>query len=505
MMKCSTVSFFIVILSFLLLLTSCQPTPETPVVMGRDEEKLAAAMAQTSQPGEEAQPYDAPGHLTLEFDGLPDNYSIVFDADVQVPEQTQWPVYTVAKAHVTQQQADAVREALLGDTVLYKPEKNSGRGLIQHNINDYEEGLKSAIDAGEDQMADEIQKALKELYAEYEKAESSELEKANLTFAFMEDVVPVELYSDKRVELDHGCSRTIWTDEARAKAIAAGCESIHGFCTMDNGRKMQFLAKNDEDDPIVFLESTESMNTQEVSYSLDEAKTRADEMLKKMGLDFVLVYAETIQTYSDADATLKNTVNEGYLLMYKRQIDGVPQDYVLSGINQNISDEYKSAVPQQETVRIRLNEGGLVSFMWRPMEVIAQETKSAALLPFDDIKDRIAEQLKVQSIWDEQMENSEETNDIVSMRLEVNTIKLSYLLIDKQNDMDSYYLIPVWNVCGSLYYHYRNDYPAGVSEPFDIDENMERAAWGTFGQTHLYSVLTINALDGSVIPRDRLS
>ena len=495
------------VLSILLLLAGCQPTPETPVVVGRDEEKLEAAMAQTEQPDEEAHPYDAPKHVTLDIDGLPENYSIVFDADVVVPNQAQWPVYTVEKAHVTQEQADAVREALLGDTVLYKPGEYRSRDEIQLSIDNYEKELKMSIDEGYDDLVSAYQDILKDLYAEYENTPKDlKLEPAELQFAFMEDRTQVELYGGKEVETGDGGIRFEWTDEARAKAVAAGCESIYGVCWMANGRKMTFAANNgDFGTGIAFdVADGNTMQKKGVSYSLDEAKTRADALLKSMGLDFVLVDAFTGSQDEVVDGVIKTVGDLSHTLVYKRRIDGVPQDIIVSCIDQNLGDDFRGAVPPQETISITVDDYGVCGFFWTPMEVIAKETKNAALLPFDDIKERIVEQLKIQTMWDAQAD-AYEANDIVSRRLEVNNLQLSYLLIDKQNDIDCYYLLPVWNVCGDMYYHYRDDYPTGESNTYILDENFERNAWRIRNDTRDFSILTINALDGSVIPRSTWS
>ena len=244
------------------------------------------------------------------------------------------------------------------------------------------------------------------------------------------------------------------------------------------------------------------MQKKGVSYSLDEAKTRADALLKSMGLDFVLVDAYTGPQDEVVDGAIKTVGDLSHTLVYKRRIDGVPQDNIVSCIDQNIGADYRGAVPQQETISITLDDYGVCGFFWTPIEVIAQDTNNAALLPFDDIKSRIINQLKVQTMWDAQAD-AYEVNDIVSRRLEVNKLQLSYLLIEKQNDMDSYYLIPVWNVCGDMYYHYRDDYPTGESNTYILDENFERNPWRMRDDDHVYSLLTINAIDGSVIPRRR--
>jgi hypothetical protein len=268
---------------------------------------------------------------------------------------------------------------------------------------------------------------------------------------------------------------------------------------------MEFLAKNEEHNTVISFHIAEGNLIQEqgVSFSLDEAKSKSDALLKEMGLDFVLVdaMAQPLYTFND-DNTFNKVGDASYTLIYKRHIDGVPQDHIVSGIDQNIGDDYKGAVPQQETITITLDDYGVNSFSWNPMEVTSQESANVALMPFDEVKSRIVEQLKMQTMWDEQAD-AYEAEDIVSRRLEVSRLQLSYLLIEKQNDIDSYYLMPVWNLCGDMYYHYRDDYPTGESDTYILDENFERNPWRMRDDTRVFSVLTLNAVDGSVIPRRR--
>ena len=74
-------------------------------------------------------------------------------------------------------------------------------------------------------------------------------------------------------------------------------------------------------------------------------------------------------------------------------------------------------------------------------------------------------------------------------------------MVAKRNDLSSYYLIPVWNVCGDMYYHYIDSYPTGESNTFILDENNERCVWRMRYDARDYSIITINAIDGSAIDR----
>lgn len=493
------------------VLTACQPTPSEPVVIGKGDGAMESAINQNSGNASSA-PYDSPERLTLDVGGLPDDYIMNFDAGVDVSDQTEWPVYSMEPTKITQNEADAVRNALLDGAVLYKPGKYRSRAEIQRSIDYYENELR--LSEGYQQTTDAYQEILKNLYIEYESSpEDLKLEEADTKLQFMENRVDAWDYGGKEVKTEDGGFRYEWTDEARQRAIEAGCGNIYGVCWTESGRKMSLSLDNNERSSNLYytIDDGNLIADPGVTYPLDEAVSKADDLLKKAGLDFTLVEATT-------ETDLFGRVNEDkgpwyHSLVYKRRIEGVPQDNIVSLIAQRAdedngymmqnTDEQFRPVPQQETIRIDLDDYGVRMFIWsQPWKVTALENPNVDLLPFDIISERITKQLKMQTLWDE-MANEREIEWIDSRRLEVNKVAMSYLVVAKKDDMTSYYLIPVWNVCGDMYYHYKDSYPTGKSNTYVLDENNERLAWRSRYQTGEYSILTINAIDGTVIPRGR--
>lgn len=486
------------------VLTACQPTPEQPVVAGKNDGVLESALGAT--PAAEATTYEAPDHLALDIDVPIDNYSILFDADVVVPDQTAYPVYTVQQARFTQEQADALRLALLGDKTLYKQGDYRSREEIQRSINSYEEQLQWAVEEGYQGLVDSYTEILKGLYAEYAATpENLTYEEADTTLQFHEEYAEPWLYGGTEIITEDGGMRYEWTDEARAKATAAGCSSVGGVCWMDSGRKMEFRIINDEHSSGAYLTCAEgnAIWQQCDTCTLEQAIQQGDAILAAAGLDFSLVNAETqTQTLDDNG----NEVPEyawSHTLVYKRNVPGVVVDNITSAVQstQGLAGEpgYNGLVPYQEAITIIIDDLGVVAFNWsEPIEVTATESANVPLISFDEISSRIASQIKIQTMWDEEEYGSEW---IESRRLEITKIVLSYLVVAKANDLSSFYYIPVWNVCGNLYYRYKDEYAATCG--YVLDENNERNATLQYrGDTSDHSLLTISAIDGTVIPRE---
>lgn len=496
------------------LCVACQPTPAEPVVAGKNDGLMENAVASSAPEMTQAEPYDRPERLDFEMDGLPEGYRIVFKAAVDVSDQTAWPVYTVEPADITQEQADTIRTALTGGTVLYRPGEYRSREEIQRSINGYENQLKVSAEEGYPELVEDYTETLKELYQEYERTpEDLVLEEADTELKFMESRAMPELYGGKEVIIDENSMRYEWTDEARQRAIDDGCESIYGIFWTDTGRKMEFSANNGKFGSGVGYGVADGnlAKAPGVSCSLEEATEQADALLKQAGLDFTLVHAKTFNDmgYNEEDEYVDNGPAY-HALRYKRSLEGVPQDDIVSGVDQGIDDEYlqsmqgafRPEIPQQEIIDIQIDDEGIRSFQWStPIRVVTQDNASVALMPFEEVRSRIEQQLKAQTLWDL---DEYESEYIDARRLEIYKLKLSYVMIAKKDDMDSCYLAPVWNVCGDMYDHYLDTYPTGESNTYILDENNERnTSRMPMEMDRDLSILTLNAIDGSVIPRFR--
>lgn len=487
--------FLAVVLLVTCFTTACQPTPETPAVAGKNDGVLESALS--AVPGAVATPYDAPDTMKLDVDVPVENYSIVFDAQVDVPEQTKWPVYSVEMTQFTQEQADAVRLALLDGATLYKPGDVRSRAEVQRNIDYYEAELEAAV--GYPELIDAYSEILKKLYIDYQSApQDVELEEADTLLQYHE--------GQANAIMVDGNPSIVWlsADENKQNVIAAGGSSVYGVCWQKSGRKMEFATLNTEDSSNIFFGIAQGNPVQNpgATCTLEEAIEQGNALLTAAGLDFSLVNAQP------ENLGLSGKDCDCYALSYKRKIPDIPLDYIQSAIPQNLDEQageeaYRGRVPDQETLTIYIDDYGVLSFSWsQPLEVTATESENVPLIPFDEVESRISSQLKIQTMWNKDADADEE-EWIESRRLEVNKIVLSYLVVAKSDSMSSFYLIPVWNVCGDLYYHYKDGYlNRGESEGYVLDENNERTASRQYRyDTAGHSMLTISAIDGTVIPR----
>lgn len=115
-----------------------------------------------------------------------------------------------------------------------------------------------------------------------------------------------------------------------------------------------------------------------------------------------------------------------------------------------------------ETISVIVNEEGIIGFEYDfPLQEEEMISENAKLMPIEDVL-AIAKQYFSAQYYDD---------------LVISDMKLSYTRIDKQNDKGHYYYVPVWDFYGK-------------TSMIDPGTDLE-----------IYSFLTINALDGTIIDR----
>ena len=127
-----------------------------------------------------------------------------------------------------------------------------------------------------------------------------------------------------------------------------------------------------------------------------------------------------------------------------------------------MTEELNTVPILYETISVIVNEEGIIGFEYNfPLSEEEMISENAKLMPIEDVL-AIAKQYFSAQYYDD---------------LVISDMKLSYTRIDKQNDKGHYYYVPVWDFYGK-------------TSMIDPGTDLE-----------IYSFLTINALDGTIIDR----
>jgi len=195
--------------------------------------------------------------------------------------------------------------------------------------------------------------------------------------------------------------------------------------------------------------------------SSEAAQARALEIAHHIAPEFELAYA-------DRTCNMRDGMMSGSRFIFTRSYGGVPSIYTSKDCTtyDNLADTYIRKIPY-ELLYIIVDDVSGVYVHWRsPHTMIGVETESTALLSFGEIMD-IAESILPLKYAHQEKYLEARRQD--AYRLTVNRITLGYTRIQSRDDPEQYLFVPVWDF-------------------FDAEDPQT-------------SLLTINAVDGTVIHR----
>jgi beta-lactamase regulating signal transducer with metallopeptidase domain len=425
------------------VLTACQPTPETPVVIGRQEDVLAAV--EPVHP-DDFEPIEAPGHISEAHDL---SYAkIIYDADVAIPETTAYPVTEVEKRVLTEDDVLSYIDLFAGSNY----EMYFGWMLTK---DDYL-ALLTKVEPykGTERVTKQIIKYLQELY---EKATNGDV---NRRISSLSDI-PAE-YAEHFPSVsiktaDGAISNFSW--ERDGNYFGYKRDDMTEACPASSVTNDQYT--ENMDGPV---EHFRWKQPAEPDISQEDAYAVALRYRDAMGIDLELYSAEPcsfITGYVD-----KTT---GWQFTFTRTISGLRTMDTIGtlGWRKETAPSYGSPWGE-ETLVMAVDKSGLFSLGWNGASVVSRTVAdSAQLLDFDTIHQRITEQLGYNYAYPAEENGNYE--------IEVTQICLGISMISMENRMDIGEYLPTWYVT----YRYK-------------PENQGKDDWRT-------QQIMFSAIDGSYI------
>lgn len=217
--------------------------------------------------------------------------------------------------------------------------------------------------------------------------------------------------------------------------------------------------------------------------SAKKSQKDAQKLLTELGLnDFALAGAR----YQDS------SLGVNYVLHYTRQIDGIPITYTSQIGGSVIEDEFGEWTPwEDEQLEFIYDAEGLWRMNWsNPYEISTISEEAVFLLPFSEVKQifesvmmtNYGKSISYSDSYGNYLDNYE--SYLSSMEINVSSVRLGYMKIQEKGDKNGAKLVPVWDFFGTI-------------SCYDMDT-------GSYVTTHedpFYSLVTINAMDGSVLDR----
>ena len=461
----------LVFLLALLLLPACQPTPDAPLVVPKDQQIMLEKAAATQAPAEAYTPPAAPERWT--FDHANGNFVIQANADVSVPKN---PLPTVWIRAEGLPQATVYRLFhLLSQGEELKLPHVQTKAEIEESIRAYTELLEKGPDKDADMSKEEydegILQELEYLKKAYETApETSPDRISDGTYEVQKNG---KTGGDMLVLQASNLNREISArsfPRANERSSFAYYRHLRGQSdySMANARRVD--AAQMRDDPL-----------------FQKAMGEVEAILKAIGDPFEIaaVYLIDDAAYGNVDGVVHDAEHRALCVDCRRLVNGAPAAYDVSGAARKDPKSYAIPWPV-ESLRLVIDEEGIVSLNWKNM-VTVQETASPVtnLLPFKQAAAVAEKMLPI-------LYNPTGWEGMKSVEIHISHVGLELIRIREQNNTTELkgLLIPAWVFYGTIqmtdgtgYQDYAN---YGLKSGYDHYRGEE-------------ILLCLNAVDGSVI------
>ena len=534
------ISAFLLAFLLMLSLAACQENPEGSIVVHKDMDNLIS-LAQKDDPekvdvtriAQEVRDDFSSYSTFLEDDDL--GVVVTANANVDIPEVDKLSVYRVRQKKFDQEFVDKVRKVLMGDKTVYE-----SAALGQWTKADWERSIKTYRDLLR-QTEEELAGGEPTTYGGPPLTQEEWEEHCRETIEFYQEEIDrmQERYEAAPTEADHtrypseGKLHTKkelaellpdlyslyheWEAETESLSIAADAsDGTYQMLEVENSEdKGNILCYSSCPDGYLYLNwSLQPLDPSDAAYTYavpqsvsvpedflpggnsfpegavfaplendettiteEEALNRAEDFLREIGLsDFALDEGGLFHEYaalSSQEIAENPAYRRYYILRFRRELGGVLLAQASGGkrtdINIDGEESYRAQVWPEEVIELRINDAGIAGFVYQaPLEVTETVVENAGMKSFATVKDTFEKMACMVGDPEDQQ---------LALSADIDRVRLSYSRISEKDDFDSGLIVPVWSFEGDVRYGFH----------------------GEFGPGTYKSLLTVNAIDGSII------
>ena len=423
----------ILILIVAVLLTACQPTPDSSAVVGKNDGVLEQALKNENTSDEI---YQVPEHVELNVETNNPNISIEINAPVVFPTVNKIPVSEIDFAYFTQDDLEKYIRNFFGNAKLYEP---SG-------------------EMTQSQIIEEIARTKQSL----EGLDGEALERANSWIQMLQEQLKT---APKGIEPTY--------IEANLPVEENGYAAFSAYADLGGIEPAKIEMLNDPEinaslcvlqtKPELFLQPSE-----ESTQVTEETKTLVQDTLEQLDITGMTIDSVTI-------GYTENRSQKGYVVKLVQNVEGIPLADAIVFSPTAQEDELSMLGSAQEIV-MQIVDGEVVHFELVNKRNVAETiNQNVALKPFSEIEKIIEQQLKNILSWNGYNEDSKYSYQVYEIRFE-------YSSVMQKNNFGEYMIVPTWNCYGTL------------TETTETNEQTT-----VMNKADKYSLLCINAIDGSVL------
>lgn len=388
-----------------------------------------------------------------------------------------FPIYRVKAIDFSQNMIDKVANVFLKDAVLYDQQSyEMSKDEVAYEISLLKQ-LETAYDQND--MHDDYVSSLAQLQSQYNSAPEVAIHKTAST-ALVDYKMDYggSAYSYTGVDVGESSpslnnGRCLYVRNNWSSSSVKGAE----FMYCDNRRiKAPDRAEIILTD-VTGMNSVDAMAEKKLSYTPQEAQTRAESLLDQLSLPYsvfdVLLVADSIR---ESDGSYPDTPSEySYKVRCSRNVHGTGT-VLFSVLSLVPNDDYTGSWAYEQ-LNITMDNNGVYRIDWvSPYEEQEMLIKNASLLPYEDIFKIFSRAITYYQI------PVDEAADVTNIDIEITDVYLGEQRILEQESIDSGLLIPVWSFFGIV------QYKASDGSVQTVNTKVQAKP-----------IIVINAIDGTVI------
>ena len=442
----------VICLISIFLFSACQATPESPVIISKNDGKLEEKIEENLT--EDQFVVDDSISKWVETITTDNGIKIDMDADVIVPETTQFPVIRVKPRGFTDEEIKKAVNYLSNGADIYK---NTTYEMTKERITEYILNAK---------------KQVSELEKSTSVSAQNKVDYLNEQISMNQDYyasAPTEAELGKtEVSLNNLDSETdiMFQQETNGYATFTITDDREEFnkCAMRYQRSDLDLGYTNH-----HYQNTPAKG---MNMTKEEALALADKTLAGMGIEgFQMVEVLVGNQYQ---YETENTDQQSYMFYYTRSINGIETPYAQiyawksTEIVGEMSDSYRPSWTP-EYIMIQVDDMGVKMINWfNPVEIIEVENENVKVLNYQEI----------QELFSKNMDYIVSGMDTGNMTVNVSISKviLGFQFVPIKNNYDEYRMIPCWVFKG-------NDNAIADTTFANVPANQ----------------LILNAIDGSIL------
>ncbi len=483
--------------------TGCRENPDTSIVVNKDMDKLIDAAQKNDNGVSIAELTNNQGNYCAVLENESLGVKVQVDAVIEVPQTEQMSIIRVRQQAFEQEFLELVKNVLMQDEQLYEGEvlNRKTRSEIEQRIFVYKQELSRLVSQYGDDVKTNIPQEIEKLKKEYETApsqiritEPENLSDGKLRQAAATDRQNSNFNGEFFYGINDGGNGKYQSLYMQNNPEYGNCLryrfSKHGYVYVDGFHVYNHMLEDFS--PTVWLAQEEKAgleNAKEYGFlyelgefgdeaatiTLSKAQEEAEQFLNTLGItDFAYydggLYCEYQNIcYGENGKPEENGYSKIYILQYMRQIDGafvtntdISKYYGAWNVEDNT---YVEKEWPMELIEVRVNDEGIVGFDYNaPLELAETVVEDVEFKSFDDICSIFEKMILIT--------NARQEGNIT---IYIDRVVLGYARISEPDSFDTGLLVPVWDFMGRI-----------------TENGTEK------GYT---SIMTINAVDGSVIDR----